>query len=119
MSDKKNNFRFIPVHASMADLVILAKEMCRVDKTLKMDRELMEYLLTSHFGFDKNKEAFCKTVDGSRVCHWYESEVLEHVSRLTGKRVTCERFVGAERLDKEWLDTGLMSNEAWKVYRGV
>jgi len=113
------NNRFIPVHASMADLVILANEMCRTDPQLKMDRELLEYLLVSHFGFDKTKNIFCEKIDGKKVCNWYESEKLEHVSRLTSKRVVCERFVGAERLDKDWLDTGLMSNEAWKVYRGV
>ena len=60
------NNRFIPVHASMADLVILANEMCRTDPQLKMDRELLEYLLVSHFGFDKTKNIFCEKIDGKK-----------------------------------------------------
>ena len=114
---KKNNKgsntpkALVYVYASMADIVLLANEMKKDDNSVKLDQVLLEYLLFSHFGFDKTSTVFHEG--------WYESEVLEHIPKLSHKRVVCERFVGAERLDDDWFNTGLMSDNAWKIYRGV
>ena len=38
---------FVYVYASMADIILLANEMKKDDKSVKLDQELLEYLLFS------------------------------------------------------------------------
>jgi hypothetical protein len=40
-----------------------------------------------------------------------ERQVVEHRNRF-GNLITCSRWVGCERIDKEWIDSGYASEEA-------
>ena len=40
-----------------------------------------------------------------------ERQVVEHRNRF-GNLITCPRWVGCERLDKEWIESGYASDEA-------
>lgn len=121
-----NGDHYISTHASMADIVLIAKQVISNnssdyggDKTVEMNTELLEYILFNVFGFDKRQKKF-KDKDGDELkFNWYEEHTCTHRTRLTNEVVTTSRFVGVERLDEDWYNTGLMSNEAWKVYKGV
>jgi hypothetical protein len=96
MSENELGVRRVPVYVSLADMVALQSLLD--DETVGLER-----VLTEVFGFD-NKVAF--SVNNS----WYESMVCEHRSR-GGKIVTCERFVGLERMDDKWLKSGYASED--------
>ena len=40
-----------------------------------------------------------------------ERQVVEHRNRF-GNLITCSRWVGCERIDKEWIESGYASQEA-------
>jgi hypothetical protein len=48
---------------------------------------------------------------GMEVSQNYERQVVEHRNRF-GNLITGSRFVGNERLDKEWITSGYASQEA-------
>lgn len=41
----------------------------------------------------------------------WERQVVEHRNRF-GNLITCSRFVGKERIDKEWIESGYASEPA-------
>lgn len=111
---------YIAVHASMADVLILAQEMQKTDKTLKFNKELLEFILREHFGFDSKKNVFTDFDEKQeKVFNWYETHNCTHRSKITNEVVTCDRFMGAERMDKDWYESDMMSMDAWKLYKGV
>jgi hypothetical protein len=48
---------------------------------------------------------------GMEVSQNYERQVVEHRNRF-GNLITGSRFVGAERIDDEWIKSGYASEEA-------
>lgn len=112
--------KYIPCCASLADIAIIANEMSKVDKSVTLNKEILEYILINNFGFDKEYNEFTHTDDnGGKVFNWYEVENILHRPTLSNTPVKCDRYTGAERLDAEWHSTGLMSDQAWNVFRGV
>ena len=57
--------------------------------------------------------------EGNKIFHWYSAHHCTHRSKLTGEVVRMDRYIGAERIDKDWYDTGMMSTETWGLYKGV
>ena len=50
--------------------------------------ELLEYILHTYFGFDKEVVMFEKNDDeGNKIFHWYSAHHCTHRSKLTGEVV--------------------------------
>lgn len=113
--------KYIPVHASLADIVLVIQEMQKSDQSIKINsKEILEYVLFTYFGFDKSyKEFIMIDENGDKSFNWYDVENVLHRPELTKTPTKCDRYSGQERLDKEWYESGKMSDIAWKVYKGV
>ena len=109
---KKHNKRYIGVSASMHDILVFFQRMKETNPDIKDNKETLEFILNNYFGFDKDY-VFEETGG------WYTQNVCEHRTVFTGKVVKATRFMGCERTDKEWYDTGMMSGDAWSIYKGV
>ena len=68
----------------------------------------VEALLYHVWGFDNNI-----TLDGGR---FYEEMICQHRNRQ-GRVVECARYVGIERTDKAWLQSGSASEELLLMLR--
>ena len=88
---------------------IVTKE--QFQKTLQVDNQIdieltneqLAYILENYFGFS---------------CGEYEEHLVEgsQVNKIGGGRVeNVKRYTGWERLDNEWVDTGLASREAYEL----
>ena len=80
-------------------------------KTLQVDNQIdieltneqLAYILENYFGFS---------------CGEYEEHLVKgsQVNKIGGDRVeNVKRYTGWERLDNEWVDTGLASREAYEL----
>ena len=81
------------------------QQMLQVDNQLEVSltNEQLSLILESYFGFE-NGECEEHLVEGSQV------------NKIGGGRVeNVKRYTGLERLDKEWVDTGLASREAYEL----
>ena len=70
---------------------------------IELTNEQLSIILENYFGFE----------NGS-----YEEHLVEgsQVNKIGGGRVeNVKRYTGWERLDKEWVDTGLASREAYEL----
>ena len=124
MSNKEiRGFRkYFDAVASLHDVMMIANELESNDALPhpKDSVELLEYILHTYFGFDKEVVMFENYDDeGNRIFHWYSAHHCTHRSKLTGEVVRMDRYIGAERIDKGWYDTGMMSTETWGLYKGV
>ena len=88
---------------------IVPKE--QFQKTLQVDNQIdieltneqLAYILENYFGFS---------------CGEYEEHLIEgsQVNKIGGGRVeNVKRYTGWERLDNEWVDTGLASRGAYEL----
>ena len=88
---------------------IVPKE--QFQKTLQVDNQIdieltneqLSLILENYFGFS---------------CGEYEEHLIEgsQVNKIGGDRVeNVKRYTGWERLDNEWVDTGLASREAYEL----
>lgn len=122
-NSKFSGFRkYFDAVASLHDVMMIANELENNDALPhpKDSVELLEYILHTYFGFDKEVVMFENYDDeGSKIFHWYSAHHCTHRSKLTGEVVRMDRYIGAERIDKGWYDTGMMSTETWGLYRGV
>lgn len=127
--NKFSGFRkYFDAVASLHDVMMIANELEKEGKLLpkgdlpfyKDSVELLEYILHTCFGFDKEVVMFENYDDeGNKIFHWYSAHHCTHRSKLTGEVVRMDRYIGAERIDKGWYDTGMMSTETWGLYKGV
>ena len=70
---------------------------------IELTNEQLAYILENYFGFS---------------CGEYEEHLIEgsQVNKIGGDRVeNVKRYTGWERLDNEWVDTGLASREAYEL----
>ena len=70
---------------------------------VEISPEQLAYILENYFGFS---------------CGEYEEHLIEgsQVNKIGGGRVeNVKRYTGWERLDNEWVDTGLASREAYEL----
>ena len=70
---------------------------------IEISPEQLSLILESYFGFENGA---------------YEEHLVEgsQVNKIGGGRVeNVKRYTGWERLDKEWVDTGLASREAYEL----
>ena len=70
---------------------------------ISISPEQLSLILESYFGFENGE---------------YEEHLVEgsQVNKIGGGRVeNVKRYTGWERLDKEWVDTGLASREAYEL----
>ena len=70
---------------------------------VSLTNEQLSLILESYFGFENGA---------------YEEHLIEgsQVNKIGGGRVeNVKRYTGWERLDKEWVDTGLASREAYEL----
>ena len=70
---------------------------------IEISPEQLSLILENYFGFS---------------CGEYEEHLVEgsQVNKIGGGRVeNVKRYTGWERLDKEWVDTGLASREAYEL----
>ena len=70
---------------------------------IELTNEQLVYVLENYFGFS---------------CGEYEEHLVEgsQVNKIGGGRVeNVKRYTGWERLDNEWVDTGLASREAYEL----
>lgn len=126
---KYKGFRkYFDAVASLHDVMMIANELESNGKLSptgeiphpKDSVELLEYILHTYFGFDKEVVMFENYDDeGNKIFHWYSAHHCTHRSKLTGEVVRMDRYIGAERIDKCWYDTGMMSTETWGLCRGV
>ena len=126
---KYKGFRkYFDAVASLHDVMIIANELEKEGKLLpkgdlpfsKDSIDLLEYILHTYFGFDKEVVMFENYDDeGNKIFHWYSAHHCTHRSKLTGEVVRMDRYIGAERIDKGWYDTGMTSTETWGLYKGV
>lgn len=121
--NKYSGFRkYFDAVASLHDVMMIVNEL-ETDDALphpKDSVELLEHILHTYFGFDKEVVMFENYDDeGSKIFHWYSAHHCTHRSKLTGEVVRMDRYIGAERVDKGWYDTGMMSTETWGLYKGV
>ena len=121
--NKYSGFRkYFDAVASLHDVMMIANELESNDALPhpKDSVDLLEYILHTYFGFDKEVVMFENYDDeGNKIFHWYSAHHCTHRSKLTGEVVRMDRYIGAERIDKGWYDTGMMSTETWGLYRGV
>lgn len=114
--------KYFDAVASLHDVMMVANELESNDALPhpKDSVELLEYILHAYFGFDKEVVMFENYDDeGNSIFHWYSAHHCTHRSKLTGEVVRVNRYIGAERIDKGWYDTGMMSTETWGLYKGV
>ena len=120
--------KYFDAVASLHDVMMIANELEKEGKLLpkgdlpfyKDSVELLEYILHTYFGFDKEVVMFENyDEEGNKIFHWYSAHHCTHRSKLTGEVVRMDRYIGAERIDKGWYDTGMMSTETWGLYKGV
>ena len=81
------------------------QQMLQVENQLEVSltNEQLSLILESYFGFENGA---------------YEEHLVEgsQVNKIGGGRVeNIKRYTGWERLDKEWVDTGLASREAYEL----
>ena len=81
------------------------QQILKVDNQIDIEltNEQLAYILENYFGFS---------------CGEYEEHLIEgsQVNKIGGGRVeNIKRYTGWERLDKEWVDTGLASREAYEL----
>ena len=81
------------------------QQMLQVDNQLEIEisPEQLSLILENYFGFESGG---------------YEEHLVEgsQVNKIGGGRVeNVKRYTGWERLDKEWVDTGLASREAYEL----
>ena len=70
---------------------------------IELTNEQLAYILENYFGFESGE---------------YEEHLIEgsQVNKIGGGRVeNVKRYTGWERLDNEWVDTGLASREAYEL----
>ena len=70
---------------------------------IELTNEQLAYILENYFGFEHGE---------------YEEHLVEgsQVNKIGGDRVeNVKRYTGWERLDNEWVDTGLASREAYEL----
>ena len=70
---------------------------------IELTNEQLAYILENYFGFS---------------CGEYEEHLIEgsQVNKIGGERIeNVKRYTGWERLDNEWVDTGLASREAYEL----
>ena len=81
------------------------QQMLQVENQLEvlLTNEQLSLILENYFGFESGG---------------YEEHLVEgsQVNKIGGGRVeNVKRYTGWERLDKEWVDTGLASREAYEL----
>ena len=81
------------------------QQMLQVENQLEISisPEQLSIILENYFGFEYGK---------------YEEHLIEgsQVNKIGGSRVeNVKRYTGWERLDNEWVDTGLASREAYEL----
>ena len=79
------------------------QQMLKVENQLEISPEQLSLILENYFGFESGG---------------YEEHLVEgsQVNKIGGGRVeNVKRYTGWERLDKEWVDTGLASREAYEL----
>ena len=81
------------------------QQMLKVENQLDIEitPEQLSLILENYFGFEYGK---------------YEEHLIEgsQVNKIGGSRVeNVKRYTGWERLDNEWVDTGLASREAYEL----
>ena len=81
------------------------QQILKVENQLEVSltNEQLSLILESYFGFENGA---------------YEEHLVEgsQVNKIGGGRVeNVKRYTGWERLDKEWVDTGLASREAYEL----
>ena len=81
------------------------QQMLKVENQLEVSltNEQLSLILENYFGFS---------------CGEYEEHLVEgsQVNKIGGSRVeNIKRYTGWERLDNEWVDTGLASREAYEL----
>ena len=81
------------------------QQMLKVENQLDIEisPEQLSLILENYFGFE---------------CGEYEEHLIDgsQVNKIGGGRVeNVKRYTGWERLDKEWVDTGLASREAYEL----
>ena len=72
---------------------------------IELTNEQLAYILENYFGFEHGE---------------YEEHLIEgsQVNKIGGGKVeNVKRYTGWERLDNEWVDTGLASREAYELCR--
>ena len=81
------------------------QQILKVDNQIDIEisPEQLSLILENYFGFENGE---------------YEEHLIEgsQVNKIGGGRVeNVKRYTGWERLDKEWVDTGLASREAYEL----
>ena len=79
------------------------QQMLKVENQLEISPEQLSLILENYFGFENGE---------------YEEHLVEgsQVNKIGGGRVeNVKRYTGWERLDNEWVDTGLASREAYEL----
>ena len=69
---------------------------------IEITPEQLAYILENYFGFSHGE---------------YEEHLIEgsQVNKIGGRVENVKRYTGWERLDNEWVDTGLASREAYEL----
>ena len=102
----------VPVFVSLSDLLLV--------KPL-MESQGLEWCLKEVFGFDDTRVLEDDyDSDGELTAKgglFYHSQLCQHRNRQ-GAIVTCSRYSGYERVDKEWLKTRYASPEVKLYSRG-
>ena len=102
----------VPVFVSLSDLLLV--------KPL-MESQGLEWCLKEVFGFDNTRVLEDDyDSDGELTAKgglFYHSQLCQHRNRQ-GDIVTCDRYSGYERVDKEWLKTRYASSEVKLYSRG-
>ena len=85
--------------------IIPQEQILQVDNQIDIEisPEQLSLILENYFGFS---------------CGEYEEHLIDgsQVNKIGGGRVeNVKRYTGWERLDKEWVDTGLASREAYEL----
>ena len=102
----------VPVFVSLSDLLLV--------KPL-MESQGLEWCLKEVFGFDDTRLLEDDyDSDGELTAKgglFYHSQLCQHRNRQ-GDIVTCDRYSGYERVDKEWLKTRYASEDVKLYSRG-
>ena len=102
----------VPVFVSLSDLLLV--------KPL-MESQGLEWCLKEVFGFDDSRVLEDDyNSDGELTAKgglFYHSQLCQHRNRQ-GVVVTCSRYSGYERVDKEWLKTRYASEDVKLYSRG-
>jgi hypothetical protein len=77
------------------------------------DLLLLEGFAEAFGSEDKEKIEEYLYENGLDVNKYYEEEVVLHRCLSQKEPVECVRYLGAERSDKSWLNTGVASTRAW------